>query len=421
MQCKFVAFYLVLVLAVFFLVEAKANELLKWEGCLQEARETNPDLISADEVVKQQKAEKKITASSLYPQINAEFEASKSGGNPTTTEKYSYGVTGSQLIFDGLKTINSVRSANENINAASEGYKTASSEVRFNLRTAFVNLLEAQELVKVFKEIIKIREDNLKLIKLRYSSGLEHKGALMKAEANLAQAEFDLAEAERTIETAQKQLNAAMGRKEFAQVNVAGDFNIRERLKDRPDLEELVRSNPFLLQATAQKRSATFGLKSTYGSFSPQISGTAGANRWNQNWPPATNQLDVGVAVSVPIFEGGLRFAQVSQAKAALKQAAENERSVKDQTIVNLQQTWAGLLDAAENVGVQRTLLAATQERSNIADAQYSTGFTTFDNWIIIEDELVRAKRTYITVKADALRAEAGWIYAKGGTLDYEK
>ncbi|PIR18048.1 MAG: hypothetical protein COV46_01680 [Deltaproteobacteria bacterium CG11_big_fil_rev_8_21_14_0_20_49_13] len=148
---------------------------------------------------------------------------------------------------------------------------------------------------------------------------------------------------------------------------------------------------------------------------------TASANRWNQNWPPNTNQLSVGVGVSMPIFEGGLRFAQVAKAKAVLKQAAENERSAKDHALVGLQETWASLLDAAENVSVQEQLLAATQERSNIADAQYSTGFASFDNWIIIEDELVRAKKTYIMAKADALRAEAGWIYAKGGTLDYEE
>lgn len=421
MLSKIIIFIAILCVNAQVVVNAYAEDLLRWEDCLKAAREANPDLISSSEAVKQQKAQKNITASALYPQINAEFNAEKSGGNPSATENYLYGVTGNQLVFDGLKTINEYRSAGENVNAASEGYKLTSSEVRYNLRAAFVNLLETQELIKVLRDIIKIREDNLKLIRLRYNSGLEHKGAMMKAEANLSQARFDMAEAERNIDTAQKQLNAAMGKEDFTPVSVHGYFIIREEMKEEPELDSLLASNSTLLQAIAKKRAASFTLRSTYGTFAPQITGSAGANRWNQNWPPNTNQLSVGVGVSVPIFEGGLRFAQVAKAKAALKQAAENERSAKDQALVSLQETWAALLDSAENVSVQEQLLAATQERSNIADAQYSTGFTTFDNWIIIEDELVRAKKTYIMAKADALRAEAGWIYAKGGTLDYEE
>jgi hypothetical protein len=42
-----------------------------------------------------------------------------------------------------------------------------------------------------------------------------------------------------------------------------------------------------------------------------------------------------------------------------------------------------------------------------------------FDNWIIIEDELVRAKIAFLQAEANALLAEANWIQAKGETLEY--
>ena len=75
--------------------------------------------------------------------------------------------------------------------------------------------------------------------------------------------------------------------------------------------------------------------------------------------------------------------------------------------------------DAIESVDVQLKSLDAAQERSKIAQAQYSTGFINFDNWIIIENDLVSAKKSYLQAQANALLAEANWIQAKGETLEY--
>ncbi|MCG2758757.1 MAG: TolC family protein, partial [Desulfobacteraceae bacterium] len=120
------------------------------------------------------------------------------------------------------------------------------------------------------------------------------------------------------------------------------------------------------------------------------------------------------------IFEGGLRVAQVSGARALVNQLAENERSMRDGLILTLQQSWAALQDGLENVSVQDKVLIATQERSKIAQAQYSIGFVSFDNWTIIEDNLVKAKRVYLDAQASALLLEAKWVQAKGETLEYE-
>jgi len=128
----------------------------------------------------------------------------------------------------------------------------------------------------------------------------------------------------------------------------------------------------------------------------------------------------MGVSLSLPLFEGGLRGAQVAQARALVKQLEENQRSAWDAAVLVLQQSWATLQDTIENVSVQQKTLMATEERSKIAQAQYSIGFINFDNWTIIEDNLVIAKRNYLNAQAEALLAEAKWIQAKGEVLEYE-
>jgi outer membrane protein TolC len=122
----------------------------------------------------------------------------------------------------------------------------------------------------------------------------------------------------------------------------------------------------------------------------------------------------------MPIFEGGLRIAQVKQAKATLDQLQENERSTKDSVVLTLEQAWAALQNALENVDVQVKALVANEERSKIAQAQFAIGTISFDNWIIIEDNLVKSKRLLLDSQAAALYAEANWIQAKGETIEYE-
>jgi outer membrane protein TolC len=416
---KFILFSIILCFFYFLLPQAKAEEILSWEDCIAAAKKNHPDLISAVENVNQQRANKSIVASTIYPQIDANLDASTAGTNKVTTDTYTYGVSGTQLLFDGFKTLDKVKAASENINAAWQNYRFTSSEVRLNLRTAFINLLKAQELIKVVEEIMKIRIDNLMLITMRYESGLEHKGALLTAEANLAQANFELAQTKREVELAQRQLTKEMGRREFKPISVKGDFMVGDTAKEKPDLEALAKNNPSLLQALAKKNAAAFDIKSAYADFAPTFSGAAAASKNSAHWPPEDNNWNLGLSLAMPIFEGGLRLAQVSKAKAAYNQLAADERSTRDSVIVTLQQYWAALQDALETVEVQRKSLEAVEERSKIAEAQYSTGFITFDNWIIIEDDLVKAKKVYLDALGNALFAEANWIYAKGETLEY--
>ncbi|MCK9603816.1 MAG: TolC family protein [Candidatus Omnitrophica bacterium] len=417
---------LFLIILFLFLCPAAvmAAEVLTWQDCIIEAAKNHPDLIAAQEQVKQSEASKKITASTLYPQVTSNLGAStartqKDNSAGSVADSYSYGVSGTQLIFDGIKTINNVRAAKENIEASKQNFKFTSVTVRLRLRTAFVNLLTAQDMLRITKEIYDIRRSNLELISLRYESGLEHKGALLTAEADLAQAEYEISQAKRNMEVTERDLVKEMGRMQLTPIEVKGDFQVKDAAKVKPDFESLAKDNPSLKQLVAQKNAADFSLRSAYANFSPTLNGAAGANKNGTRWEPRGNQWNLGLTLSMPIFEGGLRFAQVSQAKALLHQLQENERSTRDGIVLTLEQTWAALQDAVENVRVQEKQLIATQERSKIAQAQYSIGFISFDNWTIIEDNLVSAKQNFLNAQANALLAEANWIQAKGETIEY--
>jgi len=404
-----------------------AEDVFTWQDCVKEAAKNHPDLISAEESLKQSEASRRITSSTLFPQINSNVGTSTSktsvtsSGSTTTktTDTHAYGVTGTQLLFDGFKTRDNVKAAVENIKAAQYNYRFTSSTVRLRLRTAFINLLKEQELLNITEEIRKIRSDNLELISLLYDSGIEHKGALLTAEANLAQAEFEITQNKRALEVTQRELLKEMGRAQFSPVCAEGTFKVNNIALEKPDFEELAKNSPYLGKLMAQKNAASFGIKAAEANFYPQLLAQAGANKSSSHWPPENDQWNAGLTLSFPLFEGGLRLAEVDQAKALFNQAQANERSAKDGIIVTLEQTWAALQGAVETVEVQIKFLNAAQERAKISEAQYSMGLIQFDNWTIIEDDLVRAKKAFLDAQANALLAEASWIQAKGEMLEY--
>ncbi len=400
---------------------ASATQEMTWQDCLREAAKNHPDLIAAQEGIVQKKADKTIAASGGLPQVTANASASnidsKNSGN---SNSFSYGVSGTQLLFDGLKTVNGVNAASENLKAAKESYKFTSATVRFRLREAFIDLLKAQEQVNLTEEILKIRKSNVDLIELRYQSGTEHKGALLTAQANVTQAEYEVNQAKRGLETAQQELTKELGREDFSALNVTGKFEVSDVVKEEPNFEQLADNNPSFLKIVAQKNASAFDLKSSKGDFLPTISVNGGISESGNEWEPKGQESSAGVRVSLPLFAGGENVANLQKAKSVYRELEQQQRSVKDGVILNLRRGWNAMQDAAETVQVQKDFLNAAEERAKIAEQQYSVGLISFDNWTIIEDDLVRNKKSYLNAQADALLAEASWIQDKGETLEYE-
>lgn len=411
---------------------ASAEETLTWQDCVREAAKNHPDLVSAQQSIKSAQADKTITASGLFPQVSADAGASKSGtsggssgdsssssSDSRNTNNFNYGVSGNQLIFDGFQTANKVNAAAENIKAAEQGYNFTSSDVRLRLRTAFINLLNAQEALHIREEIYERRRQNFELVTLKYEGGMENKGSLLAEQANLRQAQYDIATAKRDIALAQRQLTKEMGRLQMVPVTAKGDFAVVDAAREKPDFVMLAADNPTLKQLTARKNAAVFNVKTAKGEFLPTVTANGSADKSDTKWPPKGDDWSIGAAVSFPIFEGGKRIADVAKANALLTKAEADERSTRDGIIETLTSAWTSLQDDLENVDVQNQFLTASEERAKIAEAQYSIGFVSFNDWIIIEDNLVSAKNAYLNAQAQALVSEANWIKAKGETLEH--
>lgn len=410
---------LIVLCAVFLCAAtAAAEEALTWHDCLREALEKHPDLVSSKEAVKKSEAGRDAARSGLYPQIDSGASARTSESDGARSDSHSYSVSGRQLIFDGSKTTSKIKSAEEGVKSTRYNRDVTSSNIRLRLRIGFVSLLRAQQLVRITEEIAARRKHSMELVRLRYEAGKEHKGSLLTAEANLAQAELEVKQADRDIEFSRTRLSKELGRRKAGTLMARGDLKVDNPPRKKPAFANIADAHPMLRELAARKDAAGHDLEAAKADFLPTVYANASAGRSDSDWPPDDDSWSAGVTISYPIFEGRSRAAAVRRNRASLRKVRADETSGRDSVVLTLTETWIDFQNAADAIRVRDKFLEAAEERAKIAQAQYSTGLISFDNWIIIEDDLVKARKACLEAQARALNAEARWIQAKGGVLE---
>lgn len=403
-------------------VPLHAEEPLTWQQCVLEARQAHPDLFSALALLQQAEADKRIASGALLPQVALGVSSQESGTTAkggSFSSSYSYALTVQQLLYDGHKTSNQVASTREAIKGAQYNYDLVSADLRFALRSSFTQLLKAQGLVGLASEIAARRQNNVRLISLRYQGGREHIGSLRQAEADMAQAQFEVSQARRGLVLAQTILASALGRDNHTPLRVQGAFRATELSASKPDLALLAKQNPLFQQLDTRSKAARFDLEAAKSACSPELYLSSSIGHGSVGSLPFKEvDWNTGLTFSMPIYEGGTGRARVSRAMAVLSQQNAEQKSGYLKLFDLLEESWKSYQDARQLVQVKKKFLDAAVERSSIANAQYSNGLVTFNEWVIIENNLVSAKKEYLNAGANLLIAEAQWIQAKGEGLD---
>lgn len=411
-------------LFLLFIMQTLLAQVLTWPECLSIASANNLTLLIAREKLVQQEAGLSGTRSGFWPQISLGANTQhneRTVQEPQITSKtdsLGYDLSVRQNVFDGFKTWNSSLAAEQELRAAQYDYFLTASNVRLALRNAFIALLKAQEQKKLAEIIVERRAQNMALLKLKYDGGREHKGALLLARADLDQAEADVAQAERDLTLAQQSLLTVLGNKAYAQCTVSENELVSLQVK--PNFEEIAKMNPQLRLLEAKLNAAKYSATAVRADQLPNVYASYQIGKSGDSWPPENSQWSLGANMSFTVFDGDRNGAALRKAEAVVTQTVLQVADGRQTIVLTLAQTWNDLVNAYEDVKVRKSFLIAAEERARIANAQYAAGLLTFDNWSIIEDNLVNAQKNYLNAKIAVLQAEARWVQACGGGFDEE-
>jgi outer membrane protein TolC len=350
--------------------------------------------------------------SNFLPQISANLGvAETTTGTPSITSKsYSYGLSGTQYLFKGMENIYALQSAWADYEYYKANFENTRASVYYDVRSAFVDLLVAEENVKLLQEILDQRKENTRLINLRYQSGNEDQGNLMQTKADQAEAEYNLSSANRELRLAKLKLSQLVG-KDIE----SADGTIEAQRIERPDFGTIEANIPSYAMAKYKLESAEIQKKSTISGFLPSVSLNANWNKRGNDWPPESEGSSWSLNASYSFFPGGGNFIDPIIYNLKLDQAKEDFEKSKKDLRFSLEDAYEGFEDALESAIAKKISLSATEERAKIAQAKYLNGLVSYDDWVRIQNDHISAQKTFLSSHKSALLAEAFWHKINGG------
>lgn len=395
---------------------------------LQEAEQTaiqnHPRIQAAMNLASAAKAQVTEARSTYYPTVygsltgaDAESNSRIAAGalnNPIIFDRYSNGVTVSQVITDFGRTHELVKSSNLHAQAQQESVLATRADVLLQVDQSYFATLKAQAVLAVAQETVKARqlaaEQVIELAKNKIKSELD----VNFANVNLAQAQLLLIQAQNDLQSSFARLSAALGYSDQRTFQLTD-----EPLPAAPPLDVSI-----LIQQALKDRPELVGQRLTVGSAQsyataerdlklPTISalGAAGLTPYNET-PLAPRYAAAGFNVNIPIFNGHLYGAL--QSEATSRAQAENQylRDLQNQIVRDVQTAWLNANSAFQRLSVTERLLNEANQALDLAQSRYSLGLSS-----IIELSQAELNQT----EARIAQASAAYDYeAQYSLLNYQ-
>lgn len=399
-------------------VFARADSLssITWDEARAAAAESNPTLVSGRETVEKARYDYNAARAAYWPTVSGSAGYSRSDSDSQeggASDQTSLGLSAQYGLFSGFADQARVRQAESTLNRALAEWAGTQADVSASLRRAFLRLLYAQERVALAESIAVRRRQNLDLVQLRFDSGSENKGSLLRTKAGTSQAEAEVEQARRSVAVQQRELSNALGHDASDSWVVKGDWAYKEPEAD-PSWKDLARATPSVRAAQAGVENNRAAVVIARGSIYPELALRAGIDRSGEEWPPDSEAWSVGATLSIPLFTGGQNVNQLASAQASLRQAEAQLRETEQNALLDLETAWTNLRDARQQRNVQAEFLNAAEVRAEISREQYANGLLSFQDWDQIEDELIQSQQSLLASDRDAALAAAEWERVQG-------
>lgn len=410
------AFFLQFVCLVNAAVADVAPAPLAWNEALTEATRNNPTLRAARESLEKARQLSNAGYKGFLPQVsaNAGYNRTNSGAIAGVGEQYSMGVTATQNLFNGFRDYATVQQARAVRDSSEWSLQVQKLKLQRDLKAGFAQLLYSQDLQAFKQRVEKRRKDNADLVELRFEGGRENKGSLLRAKAQYHQAQFEVNETSRNRLANQRQFAQLLGRDTSDGLVVRGEPTTKAPSASAPDFKSLVAKHPSFLQSDADKSAAEAAVTNAVGDFLPTFALSGTVSRVGADFPPKSDRWSVDANLSIPIFNGAANIFGVRAAKSDERRAIVNLESQRLQLLSTMEARWADLKNAIDRLAIQKEFVKAVEVRAEISRSQYSTGIIRYNDWDIIENDLILQQSRLFDSQRDALIAEADWDQASG-------
>ncbi len=305
-----------------------------------------------------------------------------------------------------------IKKSSFDLHAVKEGYL-------LDVSAQYYRVLRTKKGLEISKANLERLRKHRDAAKTRLKVGEVTKTVLLRAEAELSGAQSDLIKAENNLKIAKTRLAKTVGisgnydakeplsgsaSKTPEQIFSAIDISMKEcKLSTLDCLKKIALSERAEISAmTLEKKIAEDDVKYAKGSFWPTLS-VEGVYFKQENEPSSSFALEEriygGLKLDFPFFEGGLRRAEVREAKARHRQAGYSLLDLKNEVGVEVENAYLILKREAAIIKHVQAELAFAQENYKSVTKQFQYGLADSIDAIDANILLVTAERDLVNAK----------------------
>ncbi len=337
------------------------------------------------------------------------------------------GVNVSYPLFQGGRVKNSINAAEARVIAGRADLRTAEGNLFTQAVAAYMDVIRDAAIVGFNRKNVAVLDTNLQASRDRFAVGDLTRTDVAQSEARLSLARSQLATAQGNLTGSREQYRRVVGA-------WPDDLQQPPALPKLPaTADEAVRialsNSPAIATATASTQAANYDVRTARAQRLPTFSavggsaynnylGTAGRAVGLPNSTPGLDQTqsgnNVGVQLTVPLYQGGLVGARVRQAQAAEDQALEQGVDVERQVIANARAAYASFRATGEAIAANQQAVSADQLALEGVRAENGAGTRTVLDVLNAEQELLNAQVALVTAQRDQYVAGFALLNAMG-------
>ncbi len=399
----------ILIQVIFFQVATGSAEIRRNLGeCIEIALKNQPSLRVAEAELKAGKAREKQAVSGYLPQIAASTgytETHQDGGafGDNINKGYTTSLSLNQIIYDFGRTGNAYDAACLNTRSAELDAERVKQDVILKVKQEYFDLLQSQRLVVLAQKTLEQSESHLKQAKAFYNTGTKPEFDVTRAEVDVNNQQLSLINAKNRMHISRMVLNNAMG------IDPERQIEIDDNLAMPPVIPPLEKVKAEALENRSDLRKVESDIAAAAARIQVEKSNhlPAIALNGNYNWTDGTSEMgmfkgdvrnswNAGIAVTLPIYEGGLTSGKIHEAKSN-KQVLKAQRDMLQQTVlIEVYQYYADMESARVCIQVMERSLKKANENLDIAQGRYEEGVGPYIDVTDAQVSAVKAEIDYV-------------------------
>ncbi len=325
-------------------------------------------------------------------------------------------------LYQGGIVRNNIRAAEARVDGGQASLRGTEATIFSQVTAAYMDVLRDEAVVALNRNNVEVLSVNLQATRDRFDIGDLTRTDVAQSESRLALAQGNLQAAEARLIGSREGYIRLVGQ-------APGDLVPPPPLPGLPPstdaaVETALAENPDLEAAQIEARASGFDVRAARGARLPRVAltTTGGYSNFLGTIPDIPNvatsnsqtSASAGLALTLPIFQGGRPAARVRQAQARESQAIEQVIGAERSVIAQTRAAYASWQAAQAVIVSSQTAVDASRLSLEGVRAENSVGTRTILDILNAEQELLNSQVQLVTARRDAYVAGFSLLAAMG-------